>query len=132
MMTDPIADMLTRLRNSSLAKKPVCEIPASDIKESILKLLKEAGYIKSVVRQEQAPQDTLIVTHKFLGKNHKPVLNKLKRVSKPGCRVYRGYDEMKPLLGGIGLVILSTPKGVMTDVEAKKQKVGGEIICEIW
>lgn len=132
MMTDPIADMLTRLRNTSRAGKLVCEMPASNVKESILKLFKEAGYIKSVVREEQSPQDKLVVTHKFLGKNLKPVLNHLKRVSKPGCRVYRGYQELRPLLGGIGLVILSTPKGIMTDAEARKQKLGGEILCEVW
>lgn len=132
MITDPIADLLTRLRNSVKAKHATCEIPASHLKESILKILKAAGYIKNFVRQEQSPRDVLIVTHKYLGKNQKAVIGKLKRVSKPGCRIYRGYENMRPLLGGMGITILSTPKGVLTDYQARKNKVGGEVLCEVW
>ncbi|OVE80688.1 30S ribosomal protein S8 [bacterium K02(2017)] len=132
MITDPIADLLTRLRNSVKAKNINCEIPASIEKESILKILKSAGYIKNYVRQEEKPQDKLIVEHKYLGKDLKPVLSILKRVSKPGRRVYRKHRDIKSLLGGIGISIISTPKGIMTDVDAKKANVGGEVLCEIW
>lgn len=132
MMTDPIADLFTRIRNSVQARQPECEIPASNEKESILKILKETGYIKNYVRLEGKPQDKLVVTHKYIGKHLKPVFSTLKRVSKPGCRVYRGYRDIRPLLGGIGLAIISTPKGIVTDVDAKKNKVGGEVLCEIW
>lgn len=132
MLTDPIADLLTRLRNSVKAGHATCNIPASNLKENILKILKEAGYIKNFVREEQEPNDVLVVMHKYLGKNQKPVLSRLKRVSKPGCRVYRGYKDIRPLLNGLGLTILSTPQGVLTDVQAKQAKVGGEVLCEVW
>lgn len=130
--TDPIADLLTRLRNSVQAKQLSCSIPASNQKESILKILKDAGYIKNYVRQDNETQGELIVSNKYLGKNLEPVLKNLKRVSKPGCRVYRGYRDIRPLLGGVGIAILSTPKGILTDIDAKENKVGGEVLCEIW
>ncbi|MCP5463663.1 MAG: 30S ribosomal protein S8 [Deltaproteobacteria bacterium] len=130
--TDPIADLLTRIRNSVKARKADCVIPASKEKESILKILKEAGYIKNYVRQEKKPQDDLVVIHKYVGKTNAPVFHSLKRVSKPGRRVYKGYQEIKPVLDGVGLSIVSTPKGIMADTDARKNKVGGEILCEIW
>lgn len=130
--TDPIADLLTRIRNSIKARKADCDIPASKAKESILKILKEAGYIKDFYRTEKQPQDDLVVIHKYIGKNQKPVISSLKRVSKPGCRIYSGYRETKPLLNGLGITILSTPKGIMTSLDARKNKVGGEVLCEIW
>lgn len=132
MMTDPIADLLTRIRNSLQARKPSCDVPASHEKESIVKILKETGYIKNYVREAEQPQDKLVIFLKYVGKNQKSVINRLKRVSKPGCRAYCGYRDVKPLLGGLGFTILSTPKGIMSDIEAKKNKVGGEILCEVW
>jgi small subunit ribosomal protein S8 len=130
--TDPIADLLTRIRNGMHARKDSCEIPASKTKEQIVKILNEAGLINGYVRQEEKPQDRLIVQLKYTGKLRKPAINKIKRVSKPGCRVYRGYDEIKPLLEGYGFAIISTSKGLMKDVDAMKQKIGGEVLCEVW
>jgi small subunit ribosomal protein S8 len=130
--TDPIADLLTRIRNSLQSRKAFCEVPASKEKENILKILKAEGFIKNFVRQEEYPQDKLIVFLKYVGKNQKSVINQLRRVSKPGCRVYRGYREIRPVLSGLGFSILSTPKGIITDKEAKQVKLGGEVICEVW
>lgn len=132
MTTDPIADLLTRIRNAVRARKSTCEIPASTIKESVLKVFKEKGFIAGYVRQQEEVQDTLIVQLKYLGKNHKSVINSMKRVSKPGRRIYKGYRDMKPLLSGLGYSILSTPKGIMTDEDARKHKLGGELLCEVW
>lgn len=132
MTTDPIADLLTRMRNALLSKQEKFTVPASKMKESILKILKKEGYIKNYIREEQAPQDNLVVILKYIEKTHKPVLTKLKRVSKPGCRVYRSSRDIRPLLGGVGFSILSTPNGILTDKEAIQQKVGGEVLCEIW
>ncbi len=132
MITDPIANMLTVLRNSIKARHATCEIPASKINENILKILKATGYISNYVRTEQKPQDILVVTHKYIGKQRQPVVNTIKRISKPGCRIYCGYEELKPVLGGLGYYILSTPKGVITDADARAGKVGGEVICQIW
>lgn len=130
--TDPIADLLTRLRNSVQAKQLSCMIPASQQKEQILKILKSQGYIKNYVLEADDHQGKLIVSNKYIGKNLLPVIHSLKRVSKPGCRIYRGYRDLKPLLGGSGLSILSTPLGILTDDEARKSKVGGEVLCEVW
>ncbi len=130
--TDPIADLLTRLRNSVQAKQLSCMIPASQQKEQILKILKSQGYIKNYVLEADDLQGKLIVSNKYIGKNLLPVIHSLKRISKPGCRIYRGYRDLKPLLGGSGLSILSTPLGILTDEEARKSKVGGEVLCEVW
>lgn len=132
VMTDPIADLLTRIRNAIQARQDSCEIPASLEKESILKILRQEGFIKNYVRQEASPQDTLIVFLKYLGRNQRAIVNTLKRVSTPGRRVYRGYREFRPVLGGLGLAIVSTPGGIMTDKEAKEKKLGGEVLCEVW
>jgi small subunit ribosomal protein S8 len=129
--TDPIADLLTRIRNSLQARKVSCEIPASKEKEAILKILQAKGYIKGYVRNEEKPQDKLVVLLKYIGKNQSSMITTLKRISKPGCRVYRGYRETRPLLGGLGISILSTPQGLMADRDAREAKVGGEVICEI-
>jgi len=130
--TDPIADLLTRIRNAQRARKETCIVPASSMKEKIVRILKEADYIDSYVRQEEKVQDNLILKLKYIGKLQKPVIDTIKRVSKPGRRVYRACADIKPLLEGYGMTILSTSKGILKDVDAKKQKVGGEVICEIW
>lgn len=107
-------------------------IPASKQKEQILKILKQQGYIKNYVVEEDSLQNKLIVSHKYIGKNLVPVIHSLVRISKPGCRVYMGYKEIKPTLGGNGFTILSTPLGILTDDQARKSKVGGEVLCEVW
>jgi small subunit ribosomal protein S8 len=131
-MTDPIADLLTRIRNAQKARHESCIIPASRVKEEVLKILKTQGFIKNYVRHEEKPQDKLVVFLRYQGKNRQGLITRLKRVSKPGCRVYRGYEDIKPLLGGLGFAILSTPQGVMTDKQARKSKLGGEVLCEVW
>lgn len=131
-MTDPIADLLTRIRNAMTVQHETCTIPASNAKESILKILKEQGFISSYVRQEATPQDQLVVFLKYVGKNRQPVIKNIKRVSKPGRRVYKGYRDMKPILGGMGVAVLSTPIGIITDKKARSERVGGEVLCEIW
>ena len=131
-MTDPIADLLTRIRNAAQARHASCEIPASNAKESILKILKENGYIKNYVRQEASPQDNLVVFLKYMGRLRTPIIKRLKRISKPGRRTYSGDRDLKPSLGGMGISIISTSKGVMTDADARDQKVGGEIICRVF
>lgn len=131
-MTDPIADLLTRIRNAMMAQHETCQIPASKTKESILKILKAQGFISNYVRQEAEPQDELVVFLKYVGKTRRPVIRNLKRISKPGRRVYRGYRDLRPILGGMGVAVLSTPRGILTDKAARKERVGGEILCEIW
>jgi len=131
-MTDPIADLLTRIRNGLHARHESCSIPASKMKENVLKILKARGYIESFARNEKKPQDDLVIKLKYLDGNKIPAVRSIKRVSKPGRRVYRGYDDIKPLLGGLGVAIISTSKGVMADVDAKKSKLGGEVLCEVW
>lgn len=132
MTTDPIADLLTRIRNAQKARHESCIVPASRVKEDILRILKTEGFIKNYVRHEEKPQDKLVVLLRYQGKNRQGLLAHVKRISKPGCRVYRGYRDIRPLLGGLGFSILSTPQGVMTDKLARKSKLGGEVLCEVW
>lgn len=131
MMTDPVADMLTRLRNASRAKHATTTIPASRIKRAIAQLLKDEGYIKDFDVIADNPQGTLKVTLKY-GSDRTPALTGLKRVSKPGLRVYRNRDDIPRVLGGLGTVIISTPKGLMTGRDAWRQNVGGEVLAYIW
>lgn len=131
-MTDPIADLLTRIRNSLRARQESCVVPASQLKESILKILKERGYIQTYAPLENGPQGDFVIKLKYLPGGRAPLIHTLKRVSKPGRRIYRTAAQLKPLLGGLGLSIVSTSRGVLTDVEAKKQNVGGEVLCEVW
>lgn len=130
--TDPIADLLTRLRNAQSARHDSCTIPASGMKEAVLKILKQEGFIKNYVRQEAKPQDVLVAFLRYSGKQRKPIIERLKRISKPGCRIYKPYRDLRSVLSGLGRSILSTPQGVMTDRDAKKNKVGGEVLCEVW
>lgn len=130
-MTDPISDLLTRIRNASSARHDTVSVPASKVKEAIVKLLKEAGYIVSYVIEEKKPQNEIKIFLKYDAKR-KSVIHELKRVSKPGRRIYRGSKEIRPHLSGLGLRIISTPKGIVTDTEARKSNLGGEILCEVW
>lgn len=131
MMTDPVADMLTRLRNASMARHQTALIPWSRLKEQIASLLKAEGYIAEYEVAENKPQNNLKITLKY-GQNREPALTGLKRVSKPGLRVYRGRGEIPRVLGGMGTVIISTPKGLMTGRDAWRQHVGGEVLAYVW
>lgn len=131
VMTDPIADMLTRIRNGNNAKHETVDIPASNMKKSIADILLEEGFIKGYDVIEDAKQGILRVQLKY-GKDNVKIITGLKRISKPGLRVYVKSDEIPRVLGGLGIAVLSTSKGIITDKAARKEGVGGEVICYIW
>jgi small subunit ribosomal protein S8 len=128
-MTDPISDMLARIRNASLALLPTLELPHSNVKESIARILKREGYIADCAIEGKAVKK---ITLKLKFQGRKGVIEGLKRVSKPGLRRYVGADEIPRVLGGMGVAIISTPRGVMTGTDARKQKLGGEVLCFVW
>ena len=130
-ITDPIADMLTRIRNAGTAKHETVDIPASKMKKSIADILLEEGYIKNYQLLNDGAQGVIRVTLKYLPGKQKAISG-LKRVSKPGLRVYAGADELPRVLRGLGIAIVSTSKGVMTDKKARKEHVGGEVLAFIW
>ena len=130
-ITDPIADLLTRIRNASTAKHPSVEIPASNMKKAICQILVDEGYIKGMQVKNDTVQGTIVVTLKYQA-NGEPVIAGLRRVSKPGLRVYAGADELPRVLRGLGIAIISTSKGVMTDKAARKAHVGGEVLAFVW
>ena len=129
-MTDPIADMLTRIRNAITAHKETVEIPASNEKKAIAEILANEGWVKDVKIVEDGYNGKIAITLKYNDK--KSVISGLQRVSKPGLRTYTGVENMPRVLGGFGTVILSTNKGIMTGKKAKAANVGGEVLCEIW
>ncbi|HHW58198.1 MAG TPA: 30S ribosomal protein S8 [Clostridia bacterium] len=131
VMTDPIADMLTRIRNANIARHETVEIPASNMKRAIAMIMLKEGFIKSVEEIDDGKGGILKLTLKY-GPNKERVISGLKRISKPGLRVYARHDELPRVLGGLGIAIISTSKGIMTDKEARKEGVGGEVICYIW
>jgi small subunit ribosomal protein S8 len=131
MMTDPIADMLTRIRNGLQARHASVEMPASKIKTAIAEVLKDEGYIKGYTTVGDGPTRALKVELRYVGKNE-PVLSGLKRISKPGLRVYTGASEIPRVFGGLGVAIVSTSRGVMSGAQARKQGIGGEVICHVW
>lgn len=131
MYSDPVADMLTRIRNANTAYKEQVDIPASKVREQIAKILKEEGFIKDYQKIDQRPQGLLRLSLRYLS-NREKVITGMKRISKPGLRVYVGKEEIPRLLGGLGVVIMSTPQGIMTGKQAKKQRVGGEVVCYVW
>jgi small subunit ribosomal protein S8 len=132
-MTDPIADMLTRIRNGLTAKLETVTVPASNMKKDIAEILVQEGYIKSatVVKEEGKVQDSILIELKY-GQNNEKVISGLKRISKPGLRIYAKYDQIPKVLNGLGIAIVSTSKGVMTDKKARAMKVGGEVLAYIW
>ena len=130
-ITDSIADMLTRIRNASSAKHDTVQIPASNIKKSIAQILEDEGYIKSYKVIEDGKQGMIEIALKY-GANKSPVISGLRRVSKPGLRIYSGCEDMPKVQNGLGIVILSTSKGIMTDKDARSQHVGGEVLAYIW
>ena len=131
-MTDPIADYLTRLRNAISAKHRVVEVPASNLKKEITKILFDQGYILNYKFVEDGPQGTIKVALKYDSVNKVNAIKKLIRVSSPGLRQYTGYREMPRVINGLGIAILSTSQGVMTDKEASKLKIGGEVLCYVY
>ena len=130
-MTDPIADMLTRIRNGAMAKKETVNIPASNVKVEIAKVLKAEGFIEAYKVVKDNKQGMLNVVLKY-DENKKSVVEGIKRVSKPGSRVYVNNDSVPKVINGYGIAILSTSKGLMVDREARKSKIGGEILCNVW
>ena len=130
-MTDPIADMLTRIRNALVVKHEFVDVPASTIKKSIAQILLSEGYIKGYELLENGVQKTIRLQLKY-GPNKQRVIVGLKRISRPGLRVYARKDEMPKVLGGLGIAIVSTPQGVMTDKQARKAAVGGEVLAYVW
>jgi small subunit ribosomal protein S8 len=132
-MTDPIADLLTRIRNAILAGHKVVEAPASNLKKEVARILFEKGYILSYkVVEGEGTVNTLKIALKYNPKTKKPAIKSIKRVSRPGLRQYVGVDEMPRVLNGLGVAILSTSKGLMTDKEAKKENIGGEVLCYVY
>lgn len=130
MMTDPIADMLTRIRNSVRVERPFVDIPASGVKKGIADVLKREGFIWDWKEIEDEPVAQIRLELKY-GPNGERVIQTIKRVSKPGRRLYRGSRELKPVLGGLGIRIISSSKGVISDREARRDNVGGEVLCEV-
>jgi len=131
MMTDPIADMLTRIRNGLQARHAAVEMPTSKLKVAIAEVLKDEGYIKGYSVGGDGPSRTLKVELRYVGKNE-PVLSGIKRISKPGLRVCAGSNEIPRVFGGLGVSILSTSRGVMSGSQARRQRVGGEVLCHVW
>lgn len=131
-MTDPIADYLTRLRNTIQAKHRVVEIPASNLKKDITKILFEKGYILNYKFEEDGPQGTIKIALKYNPQSKVNAIKSLTRVSTPGMRKYTGYREMPRVINGLGIAIISTSKGVMTDKEASELKIGGEVLCYVY
>ena len=129
-MTDPIADMLTRIRNAYMIKHNSVSIPHSKLKESLAGVLKEEGYVEDFTVEGEIPSKNINVTLKYVGKD--PAVSKIDRISKPGRRVYIRSKYIKPTLSGFGISILSTSKGLMTDKQAKKQQLGGEVLCRVY
>ncbi|MEQ9262208.1 MAG: 30S ribosomal protein S8 [Owenweeksia sp.] len=132
MVTDPIADYLTRLRNAIMAGHKIVEIPASNIKEEMTKILMDQGYILNYKREEKGPQGSIKIALKYDRVSNESAIRSLQRVSKPGLRKYSSGKEMPRVINGLGVAIVSTSKGVMTDKQARKENVGGEVLCFVY
>ena len=130
-MTDPIADMLTRIRNALMVNKETVEIPSSNMKKAIADIMLAEGFVSDVKLVEDGYNGKLVITLKYAGRKQ-PVINGLKRVSKPGLRTYAGVGNMPKVMNGMGVAVISTNKGIMTDRQAKAANVGGEVLCYIW
>ena len=130
-ITDPVADMLTRIRNANSAKHETVDVPASNLKKAIAQILLEEGYIKAFTVEDNGNQGNIHITLKYQAKKQQ-VISGLRRVSKPGLRVYAGVDEMPHVLKGLGIAIVSTSKGVMTDKKARELHIGGEVLAFVW
>ena len=131
-MSDPIADMLTRIRNANTAKHDTVSVPSSKMKLAIADILVDEGYIAKYELVDNGPAKDMVITLKYGEDKNEKIITGLKRISKPGLRIYAGKDQIPKVLGGLGIAILSTNKGVITDKEARKQHVGGEVLCFVW
>jgi small subunit ribosomal protein S8 len=131
-MSDPIADMLTRIRNANTAKHDTVDVPASKMKIAIANILLDEGYIEKYEMVDDGAFQNIHITLKYGDNKNERIISGLKRISKPGLRVYAGKDELPRVLGGLGVAILSTNKGVITDKEARREKVGGEVLAFVW
>ncbi|HLR20679.1 MAG TPA: 30S ribosomal protein S8 [Tissierellaceae bacterium] len=131
MMTDPIADMLTRIKNSNDARHDIVDIPASNMKKEVAQILIDEGFIKNFNIIEDGKQDIIRMNLKY-GQNGEKIISGIKKISKPGLRVYVKSNEVPRVLGGLGMAIMSTSNGVMTDKEARKREIGGEVVCYVW
>lgn len=129
---DTIADMLTRIRNANLARHQTTNVPATKMTRSIAQVLQQEGYIGEFEEAGEGVKRNLVISLKYKGKNRQPIITKLKRVSKPGLRVYSNKKDLPRVLGGIGIAIISTSSGIMTDRDARRQNVGGEVLCYVW
>jgi small subunit ribosomal protein S8 len=129
--SDPIADMFTRIRNALAARHPKVDVPASRLKTEIARILKDEGYIANYKLTEDGSKKSIRIYLKYTAGNA-PVISRIERVSRPGCRVYAGAREAPRVLGGLGVSILTTPRGVMTGSAARKEQVGGEVLCQVW
>ena len=131
-MSDPIADMLTRIRNANTAKHDTVDVPSSKMKLAIAQILSDEGYIKKYEIIEDGSFNTIRITLKYGADKNEKIISGIKRISKPGLRVYAGKDEIPKVLGGLGIAILSTNKGIITDKQARKEQVGGEVLAFVW
>lgn len=129
---DTIADMLTRIRNANLARHQTTEVPSTKMTRSIARVLREEGFITDFSEREEGVQKILVIALKYKGKTRRPIITTLKRVSKPGLRVYSNRKDLPRVLGGIGIAIISTSSGIMTDRDARRQGLGGEVLCYVW
>nr|YP_010958450.1 ribosomal protein S8 [Vandenboschia auriculata]ALO81804.1 ribosomal protein S8 [Vandenboschia auriculata] len=132
MTNDTISTIITLLRNANTRRKTTVQLPANNVTKSIVQILLEEGFVKNIAEHRENLKDILDVTLKYQGKTKKPHMTALKRISKPGLRIYLGHKRIPRVLGGMGIVILSTSDGLMTDREARKRKIGGEILCYVW
>ena len=132
MVTDTISDMLTRIRNANMVKHQIVQIPATKMSLAIAKILKEEGFIEDFENYEENKLKYLLLSLKYIGKSRKPVISKIERISKPGLRVYSNSKELPKVLENLGIAIISTSKGVMTNLKAKELGIGGEVLCYIW
>jgi len=131
-MTDPIADYLTRLRNAIMAKHKIVEIPASNVKKDITRILYEKGYVLNYKFEDDGVQGIIKIALKYHPESRQPAIKSLRRVSRPGLRQYKGKDDLPRVLNGLGIAILSTSQGVMSDKEARKKSIGGEVLCYVY
>jgi small subunit ribosomal protein S8 len=129
---DTISDMLTRIRNASIVKHQTTNLPATKLTRSIATVLRTEGYVGEYEEVGEGIDKKLVLTLKYKGKNRQPIITALKRVSKPGLRVYSNHKDLPKVLGGIGIAVISTSSGIMTDREARKQGLGGEVLCYVW
>jgi small subunit ribosomal protein S8 len=130
-MTDPIADMLTTIRNGLRNQRLSVDVPSSGAKLGVAEVLKREGYIRDFELVEGKPRNKIRLQLKY-GEGGAKVISRIEKVSKPGCRVYRGADDLRPFMNGLGILVVSTPKGVLSDRECRKSRVGGEVLCSVW